>query len=109
MQQAAHWLNVSNEHSLVKKTFSKDHLKDYKQHCGTLHRLLPAPIPLPALAGGATHPVPAVLAQKATSYLREDIHSDYGLPRYISMLAFKTTILDIIEDDLDQTDPNVTI
>ncbi|KAJ6187209.1 hypothetical protein N7519_002117 [Penicillium mononematosum] len=91
----------ASDHSLVKKTVSKDHLKDYKQHCGTLRRLLPAPTLLPALA--------AVLAQKATSYLREDIHSDYGLSWYISMLAFKATILGIIEDELDQSDPNVTI
>jgi hypothetical protein len=60
--------------------FFQDHLRDYKQHGATLRHLLSAPIPLPALADGATHPVPAVLAQKATSYLREDIHSDYGLP-----------------------------
>jgi hypothetical protein len=35
--------------------------------------------------------------------LREDIHGDYGLPWYISMLAFKITILGIIEDQLNQS------
>jgi hypothetical protein len=37
---------------------------------------------------------------------RGQLHRYYGLPRYISMLAFKTIILDIIEDELDQSDPN---
>ncbi|KAJ5276124.1 hypothetical protein N7524_002277 [Penicillium chrysogenum] len=45
----------------------------------------------------------------SADYLREDIHGDYGLPWYISMLAFKITILGIIEDQLNQSNPNVII
>ncbi|KAJ5255089.1 hypothetical protein N7505_010240 [Penicillium chrysogenum] len=68
-------------HTWVKKTVSRDHLKDYKQHSATS-----APTLLSALAGGATHPAPAFLAQ----------------------IIF-ITILGIIEDQLNQSNPNVII
>ncbi|KAJ6153115.1 hypothetical protein N7497_007434 [Penicillium chrysogenum] len=78
-------------HTWVKKTVSRCHLSSHSAFCTRRWRY----------ASGSSFP--------SADYLREDIHGDYGLPWYISMLAFKITILGIIEDQLNQSNPNVII
>ncbi|KAJ5372570.1 hypothetical protein N7517_004576 [Penicillium concentricum] len=51
----------------------QDTKKEYKQLCASRLRLMPVPTPLTPLGGGASHPIQAVLAHKATTYLRGDL------------------------------------
>ncbi|KAJ5780088.1 hypothetical protein N7457_005248 [Penicillium paradoxum] len=88
----------ASEHGITKRSASAQSKKEYQQYCASRTRLMAVPTSLPALSGSASHPLSVIFAQKATTYLRQDIHTDYGLPWYVSLMAFRNSILSMAPD-----------
>ncbi|KAJ6189582.1 hypothetical protein N7519_004490 [Penicillium mononematosum] len=79
----------------------------YAQYCSYRRRFLQVPPPLGPRSDGTPHPKRIQFEHCARQHLRLDIHSDFGLPWYMSVLSFKETIEGLIRDECDHSDANI--
>ncbi|KAJ5868629.1 hypothetical protein N7534_003182, partial [Penicillium rubens] len=68
---------------------------------------LAVPPPLGPRSDGTPHPKRIQFEHCARQYRRLDIHSDFGLPWYMSVRSFKEIIEELIRDNFDHSDANI--